>query len=174
MTLILKQLFSIIKILNSETGEKQIAMGVACGFILGFSPVFSLQALLVIFLLFVFRIQMGMAIVSSFFFGLISYLIDPLAHEIGLLVLNAVALKDFFTTLYHLPIIPFTKFYNTVVMGSGIISLSLSPFIYLLVNKIVIKYRKAILERFQQSKFWKAIKATSLYKWYAKYDELYG
>ncbi|MFH0934944.1 MAG: hypothetical protein V1879_07035 [Pseudomonadota bacterium] len=47
MTLLLKQLFALIRLLNSDTGSNQIAAGVACGLILGFAPMLSLQALLV-------------------------------------------------------------------------------------------------------------------------------
>jgi hypothetical protein len=48
------------------------------------------------------------------------------------------------------------------------------PFVFVLSKYLVNKYRKSVLERFKQTKFWKAVKATSLYKWYFKYDELYG
>ena len=41
MTLILKQMFSLLKLLNSETGTNQIAAGVALGFIMGMAPAFS-------------------------------------------------------------------------------------------------------------------------------------
>ena len=52
MTLILKQIFALFKVLNSDKGENQIAAGIACGLILGFAPGFSPQTLLVIFILF--------------------------------------------------------------------------------------------------------------------------
>jgi uncharacterized protein (TIGR03546 family) len=73
-----------------------------------------------------------------------------------------------------MPIVPFTKFYNSIVMGAGVISILMAPFIFILSKKTVVKYRQTILEKLKNSKFWKAIKATGLYKWYAKYDELYG
>ena len=38
MTLLLKQLFAFLKVLNSDTGENQVAAGIACGLILGFAP----------------------------------------------------------------------------------------------------------------------------------------
>ena len=56
MVFLLKQIFGFVKLLNSETGHIQIAAGIACGLILGFAPVFSLQTLLVIFLLFFFSL----------------------------------------------------------------------------------------------------------------------
>ncbi len=84
------------------------------------------------------------------------------------------ALSGIFTTLYNMPLIPFTRFNNTIVMGGGIFGIVLAPIMYYVFKFLVSKYRKAILERFQQTKFWKAVKATSFYKWYMKYDEYFG
>lgn len=174
MGLILKQLFAFVKLLNSETGTNQIAAGLAVGFILGMTPGFSLQTLIVIILLFFFRIQIGAATISAFFFAFIAYLLDPLFHSTGRWILELEGFKSLFTTMYNLPIVPFTRFNNTVVMGSGVISILLSPFVFILSRILVEKYRATVLKRFQETKFWKAVKATSLYKWYYKYDELYG
>jgi len=78
------------------------------------------------------------------------------------------------TVLCHLQLVSFTRFYNAVVMGAGISSLLLAPFIFLVAKKLIAKYRVSVVARFSQSKFWRAVKATSFYKWYAKYEELYG
>lgn len=174
MTLILKQIFSLLKVLNSDTGENQIAAGIACGLILGFAPVFSLQTVLVIIMLFFFRIQAGAAFASAFFFGLVAFVLDPAFDAVGKIVLEMGALKGLFTTMYNAPIVPFTKFYNSIVMGSLVISFGLFPIMFFLTKKMVVKYRVTVVAKFEQTKFWKAVKATSLYKWYAKYDSLYG
>jgi uncharacterized protein (TIGR03546 family) len=172
--LILKQLFALIKMLNSETGQNQIAAGVAAGFILGMTPALSLQSLLVFLCLFFFRIQMGMAFLSAFFFAFIAWLMDPAFHAIGSAVLQAPALQGIFTTLYNMPIIPYTRFNNSIVMGSGVVSILLAPVIFWIARALIIKYRLAVVERFKQTKIWKAVKATSLYKWYYSYENLYG
>lgn len=174
MTLILKQIFALLKLLNSDTGENQLAAGIACGLVLGFAPALSLQTILIFILLFFFRIQMGAAFTSAFFFAFIAYIFDPFFDVVGGKILELDALRGIFTTLYNMPIIPFTKFYNSVVMGAGVVSLLLAPIVFIVSRKMVMKYRVVVVARFQQTKFWKAVKATSLYKWYAKYDELYG
>lgn len=174
MGLILKQIFQFLKLLNSETGTNQISAGIALGFVLGMTPAFSLQTLLVFILIFLFRIQLGAALVSAFFFKFGAYLLDPIFDSIGSQVLTLPALQATFTSLYNMPIVPLTRFNNSIVMGSGVVSLALAPVIFILARILVQKYRKAVVERFKQSKFFKAVKATSLYKWYYKYDELYG
>jgi uncharacterized protein (TIGR03546 family) len=174
VTLLLKQIFAFLKLINSDTGENQIAAGIACGLILGFAPVFSLQTILVFILLFFFRIQIGAAFLAAFFFKFPAYLFDPIFHRIGKAILETKSLEGVFTTLYNMPIIPFTKFYNTVVMGAGVTSLLLFPVVYMVSKMLIIKYRVADVAKFQQTKFWKAVKATSFYKWYATYDSLYN
>jgi uncharacterized protein (TIGR03546 family) len=174
MSLILKQIFSLLKVLNSDTGENQIAAGIACGLVLGFAPMLSLQTLLIFILLFFLRIQVGAAFASAFFFAMIAYIFDPVFDSVGSFILELNGLQGTFTVLYNMPIIPFTKFYNSVVMGAGITAILFAPVIFLVAKKLIIKYRVAVLNRFRQTKFWKAVKATGLYKWYAKYDELYG
>lgn len=174
MTLILKQIFALFKLLNSDTGENQLAAGIACGLVLGFAPALSLQTILIFTLLFFLRIQMGIAFISAFFFALVAYIFDPLFHSFGQFILELEMLRGIFETLYTMPIIPFTKFYNTVVMGAGVVSLLLFPFMFIFSKKLIVKYREVVVKRFQETKFWKALKATSFYKWYAKYEELYG
>jgi uncharacterized protein (TIGR03546 family) len=174
MTLLLRQFFSFLKMLNSETGHNQIAAGIACGFILGMTPALSLQTLLVFLIVFFFRVQFGAAALAAFFFKFVAYLLDPAFHAVGSSVLEMPALQGLFTSLYNMPIVPLTRFNNTIVMGSGVVTILAFPFVFLLSRAMILKYRVTILARIQQTKFWKAVKATSLYEWYYKYDKLYG
>jgi uncharacterized protein (TIGR03546 family) len=171
MGLILKQLFSFIKLLNSETGNISIAMGVTCGFILGMTPSLSLQSLVIFLLLFIFRIQIGAALISAFFFAFVAFLLDPAFHAVGSKVLEIESLQAFYTTLYNMPIIPFTRFNNSIVMGSAVITFALSPIVFILSQFLIIKYRVVILARFKETKIWKAVEATKFYQWYYKYDQ---
>ena len=89
-------------------------------------------------------------------------------------MLQQEALQPLFTSMYNMPIIPFTRFNNTIVMGSAAVTLPLLPVVFVFARIFIVKYRIQVVERFKQSKFFKAMKATSVYKWYYKYDELYG
>lgn len=174
MGLIAKQIFQFLKLLNSDTGTNQIAAGIACGFVLGMTPTLSLQTIVIFILLFLFRIQMGAAFLTAFFFKFISYSLDPAFDAVGAAVLEMESLQGLFTTLYNLPIIPLTRFNNTIVMGSGVVTLAAFPFVYFASKVLVIKYRAQVVARFRATKIWRAIQATTLYKWYYKYDQLYG
>lgn len=174
MVFLLKQIFAFLKLLNSDTGHNQIAAGIACGLILGFAPVFSIQTVFVIFILFFFRIQIGAATVSAFFFAFIAYMFDPLAHRLGQSILELPALEPTFTAMYNMPLVPLTRFYNTIVMGSGVVALLLALPTFFISKKMILKYRELVFARVKETKFFKALKATDFYKWYTKYDELYG
>ncbi len=174
MGFLLKQIFAFLKLLNSDTGTTQIATGIACGFILGMAPTFSLQTIIVIVLMFFFRIQIGAATLSAFFFKFIAFLLDPVFHQMGMKILEMDSLKGIFTTMYNMPIVPFTRFNNSIVMGAGVTSVILAPFIYIIATAMVIKYRVAVVQRFRQTKAWKAFTLTTIYQWYLKYDQLFG
>jgi len=174
MTLLLKQLFALINLLNSDTGTNQIAAGFACGLILGFAPVLSLQALLVFVCMFLIRIQIGAALISAFFFALVAWLFDPVSHEIGSAILDAEALRPMFIAMYNMPLVPLTRFYNSITMGAGVLSLLLAPLVFIGGRKLVLAYRAKVVERFKSSRWWKMWTGTVFFKWYATYDKVRG
>lgn len=173
MTLLLKQLFGFIKLLNSETGHNQIAAGIAAGFVLGMSPMLSLQVFIVFLFIFFFRIQAGAAFLAAFFFAFIEWCLDPLFDSIGKGILENDGLHGIFTKLYNMPLVPLTRFNNSIVMGAGVVTLLMSPLVFFISRALVLKYRLTVVARFKQTKLWKAVKATSLYNWYYTYDKLY-
>lgn len=174
MTLLLKQIFQLIKLLHSESETSPMAWGISLGFVLGMTPAFSLQSVLVFFLLFIFRIQIGAAFLAAFFFKFIAFFLDPVFHSVGAAVLTMDSLEPLFTALYNMPIVPWTRFYNSIVMGSGIVSIALMPFVFIGAKIAVSKYRATVVARAKDTKAWKYFKATTFYKWYASYDSLYG
>jgi uncharacterized protein (TIGR03546 family) len=174
MTLLLKQFYNFLRLLNSDTGTVQIAMGVAAGFVLGMTPFFSLQSVLIFVALFLFRIQIGAAFTSAFFFSFVAYLLDPLFHSVGTQILETQALQGLFTDLYNMPVVPYSRFNNTIVMGSGVVAFVLSPLIFLSAFFGVRQYRVLVVDKIRKSKLWMSLQGTTVYQWYSKYEDLYG
>ena len=140
--LLLKLAQKVVKILIGDATPGQIAGGFALGAIIGLTPIFSLHNLLVVLLVCIIRVSVFSVIVSAVLFGLLSYLINPISHQLGyLLLVNLGFLKPLWTFLYNLPIIPFSRFNNTLVLGSLVISLALFYPILILVRKLVLKHR---------------------------------
>ncbi|MDG0815741.1 TIGR03546 family protein [Bdellovibrio svalbardensis] len=174
MTLLLKQIFNFLKLLNSDTETSPLAYGLSLGLILGFAPFFSIQTFIVLFIIFIFRVQLGAAFLSAFFFKFVAFLFDYPAHLLGKSVLEAEPLRPLFVSLYNMPIVPMTRFNNSIVMGSMIVSLVLFPFAFYAFKALILAYRATVVARFKGTKAWKAFTATKFYNWYTKYDELYG
>ena len=174
MTLLLKQLFNFLKLLNSETGTNQIAAGFSIGLILGFSPFLSLQTLIVLILLMTFRIQIGAAFLSAFVFKFVAFLLDPICDSLGRWILENETLRPLFVDLYNMPLVPLTRFNNSIIMGSGLLGFILFIPAYFIFLALVRQYRITVVARIKGTKIWKLMAATSFYKWYAKYQELHG
>lgn len=174
MTLLLKQIFAFFRMLNSETGTNQLASGLTMGLFLGFSPFLSLQTFLILFVLLFFRIQIGAAFLGAFFFKFIAFITDPLADLLGRWVLESDSLRSLWVTLYNMPLIPMTRFNNSIIMGSFLVALALSIPAFFVFKFLIEKYRNTVVTRFKRSKLWKAFTATKFYNWYCTYNNLYG
>jgi uncharacterized protein (TIGR03546 family) len=68
-----------------------------------------------------------------------------------------------------MPIVPLTRFNESIVMGSGLLAFVLVIPLYFAFKKAVIGYRVTIVARYQQTKIWKAWAGTTFYKLYNKY-----
>lgn len=174
MTALLQQLFKFFKLLNSDTGTNQLASGMAAGIILGFAPFLSLQTFIVLFCVFIFRVQLGAAFLSAFFFKFVAFLFDPAADILGRKVLEAASLRPLFTELYNMPLVPLTRFNDSIVMGSMVVSFLLVIPMFFVFKALIQKYRSTVVAKFKQTKFWKFFTATKFYQWYMKYDDLYN
>jgi len=159
----LKLIKKLLKALNAESSPSEIAGGVVLGSILGLTPFFALHNLIVVILLIILKVNISAAIFASIIFGVIGYAVDPLAHLIGQKVLLAGGLRDIWTVMYNVPVIGVSKFNNTVVMGSLIISFIIMLPLFLFSKKFVVVYRERIQEKLQKLKIVKILKATKIY-----------
>ena len=96
----------------------------------------------------------------------LGFLLDPVFHRIGVELLQAQSLRPLWTSMYNTPLVPYTNFNNTIVLGSVVAWLVLLIPIYFAAKYGVARYRATIGERVKQSKFYKAITASQVYNWY--------
>ena len=170
----LKIMGKIFRVLNAEATPKQIAGGVMLGMIIGLTPTFSLHNILVVFLILVIRVNLTAAILSMFAFDLIGYGVDSVSDWIGGAILTSTTLRPLWIEAYNAAIIPFTRFNNTIVMGSLAISLILLCPIFLLTKYGVERYRSDLAAKFQQWRIVKAVKMSRFYKYYQTYRSIVG
>ncbi len=140
----LKALIRFFKALNSNSHPGEIAHAVCLGMILGFMPKSNaLWYILTVFFLFV-RINKGSFILFTFLFSLLAPVLDNLFDTIGWWFLNIDKFKLFFAWLLEIPFVGFTRFNNTIVMGSLLASLALYIPVYILV-RVFLKYWRAFI-----------------------------
>ncbi len=116
--------------LLGEDSARRLALGVTFGMIIGLIPKDSLFAYVVFVLLMVSTANLWCALVSGFVFSWVGFLLDPFSHKLGGLMLTADRLEPAWSTIYEWPLMPWTRFNNTVVMGSLIVGLILAYPVY--------------------------------------------
>ncbi len=126
----LRLLKDLLLALHGGGEPRHLAAGFALGAALGLTPKGNLFAAFFFLLFFLFNVDKGMALLSAAVFTGVGYAIDPAAHALGLALLKAEALKGLWTALYDLPIVPLTRFNNTVVLGNLLIGLALYAPLY--------------------------------------------
>ncbi len=172
MLILIKILKKILTVLNSNATPAQIGWGVVLGSFIGLAPFFCLHKFIILLLIIFLNVNMGAAFLSVLVFSIVGALTDPLAHKIGYaLLVNTNALTGLWTKLYNMPVVPFTKFYNTIITGSFVIALILILPVFFAAKKFVIYYRKHLMQKVQNWKLMKMFKLTNFYKIYSGFSE---
>jgi uncharacterized protein (TIGR03546 family) len=166
MLALLKLIQSIIKTLHSAGTPGQVAAGMALGSAMGLTPILSLHNLVIFSLLVLLNVSFGGGMLGWALFVPIGFLLDPLFDKIGLSLLTAPSLRPLWTDWTNTPILPFTNFNNTIVLGSFVSWVVLAIPIFFAARYGVARYRATVGERVRQSRFYKAITASQAYNVY--------
>ena len=165
----LKLIAKLFKVLRSGESPGKIAGGFILGMIIGLTPIWSLHNLLVLLILIIVNVNLGMAIFSFLLFSGFAYLFDPMFHSLGFWILVDIpALKEFWTGMYNTPVVALSKFNNTVVMGSLVVSLILLVPAYFAAKWFVVYYREHIDTKMQKWKIVQVVKGSKIYNLYEK------
>lgn len=166
MLTLLKLLQSLVKTLHSEGTPGQVAAGIALGSALGLTPLMNLHNLIVFALIVILNVSFGGGMLGWAFFVPVGFALDPVFHRIGRALLQWPALRPTWESWYNTPLVPYTNFNNTVVLGSVVGWLVLLIPIFLLSRFGVARYRATIGERVRRSKFYQAVTASKVYNAY--------
>jgi uncharacterized protein (TIGR03546 family) len=166
MFALLKLIQSIIKTLHSEGTPGQVAAGIALGAVLGLTPLMNVHNLIVFSFIVLLNVSFGGGMLGWALFVPLGFLLDPVFHRLGESLLTGPSLRPLWTAWYNTPLVPYTNFNNTVVLGSVVGWLVLAVPIYFGAKVGVARYRATIGERVRQSKLYKAITASQVYNWY--------
>jgi uncharacterized protein (TIGR03546 family) len=166
MLTLLTLIQSIIKTLHSDGTPGQVAAGIALGSALGLTPLVNVHNLVIFSLIVLLNVSFGGAMLGWALFVPIGFLLDPVFDRIGAGLLGAASLRSLWTSWYNTPLVPYTNFNNSVVLGSVVGWLVLAVPIFFAARWGVARYRATIGERVRQSKLYKAVTASQVYNWY--------
>jgi uncharacterized protein (TIGR03546 family) len=167
--LFVKLLKSLVSALNSEGTPFQVAAGIAMGACLGLTPIGSLHNVVVVLLAMILNLSLAGFSLGWALFVPVGFALDPLFDRIGHALLGSRSLAPFWTSLTNAPVMPFSNFDNTVVLGSFVFwAVTFVPLL-LVWRWAVAKYRATVYERLKKTKFFQALEASQLvhyYRWF--------
>jgi len=160
---------NFIKVLRAGRTPKQIAGGFMLGVLAGFSPLLTLQGIALWLIILTLDVNLSAVLLAFTLSALVVYLLDPLFHEFGyFLLVNLDALRPFWIALYNAPFAPLTRFNNTLVLGSLVGGIVLSPGVYFGIKNFVVAYRTHLGSRIEKWKIYQVLSKNAFVKWYQK------
>jgi uncharacterized protein (TIGR03546 family) len=121
-------------------------------------------------LILVLNVSFGGALLGWALFAPFGFLLDPVFDRVGRqLLLDTPSLQPMWTSWFNAPVIPYTNFNNSIVLGSFIVWLALSLPIFFAARYGVSRYRATLGERVRRSRFYNAVtasKAYNVYTWF--------
>lgn len=164
----LRLLRDLVSALHGGSDPRHLAAGFALGAALGLIPKGNLFAAAFFLLFFIFRLNKGLALLSATLFTPLGYAFDGPAHRVGLALLKAPALQGLWTALYDLPIVPLTRFNNSVVLGNLVFGLVLFVPLYLAFLRFAAYYNATFAPQVERLKIIQAVKSM---RWFQMYRE---
>ncbi len=166
--LFLKILVSFLKALNEKASPRALAGGLALGAVIGWTPKGSLHNVVIVLLIFLLPVNKSASLVAVAVFSLFSYLFDPVFSRIGEFLLTLPSLRGFWTACYNTPVLPWTRFNNTLVLGSLISALLLFAPTFIVSARLVKTYRERVIAVASKWKLFQLMKVSKLYLLYEK------
>lgn len=115
---LLKQIRLIRQVWRYRGDPHAWALGVALGVLLGLVPKGNLTAVVISLLFFSLRVDLAIGLLTALAVSLLAGWLDPVTHAIGNILLGAPQLQSFWERVHRLPLVPWMRWNNTVVLGS--------------------------------------------------------
>jgi uncharacterized protein (TIGR03546 family) len=159
----IKALARLIVALNANTRPAEIGAGAAFGLLLALVPGGNLLWIVLFVVAFLIKMNLAAMFLLLGVFRLLVPLVDPALDALGYLVLSAPALAPLFTALQNAPVVPLTRFNDTVIMGGFVAGLVLWVPVCLAFIALVKVYRAKLRERIANSRLARAIAKVPLF-----------
>lgn len=161
----IKFLRNVLVALTGQTAPSELAGAVAMGMVLALIPKANLIAQVLVLLLFLMKVNFALAAASTALLLPLTPLTDRLADRIGWALLTNGGLQGLWTALYNKPLMPWTSFNETLVLGNLVLGLLLYVPVYLLAKRGVAWYQARLKDTVMKWKVVQAMKASSVVRW---------
>lgn len=162
----LTMLAKLLQALNSENSSRQIAAAVALAFVFGLSPLLSLQAFLILFIVLFIKVHLTSFILAAGLFKGLSFVLSGLTVSVGERLLTSESLSSLFQTLYQFDLFKLAHWHHTYNLGALVLGSVVALALYFITRMLIEKYRQHIKSYLDQLPLIKALKATKLYTVY--------
>ncbi len=170
MLTLLKLLQSLFRTLHSEGTPGQVAAGMMLGAGIGLTPLMNAHNLVLFAAIVLLNVSFGGGMLGLALFTPVGFLLDPLFDRVGLLLLEIPGLRGLWTDWYNIPLLPYTGFNNSVVLGSFAVWLVCAVPIYVAARLAVGHYRATYGHRVLNSRFMRGLKASKVYNVYSWFE----
>lgn len=144
MIFFLKPIRLTLKALITEATPGQLALGFAMGVLIGLVPKGNLIAITLGIVLAASRANLGVAAATILGCSFLSGYMDPFSDQLGWWLLSHPSLTEMWTNLYNKPVMPWTDFNNSIVLGSLVIGLLLLYPMYRLSKPVFARYTEKV------------------------------
>lgn len=124
---LVRTLFKLFKVMNSETAAESLAAALALGTFLGFVPLASAQAVLVLLVVLFLRVNVTLTLVTALGTGILARALEPSFHGLGVALLERDGLRGLWTTVEGNALLGATRLTNSVVLGGTVLGLVALP-----------------------------------------------
>jgi len=160
----------VLKALNSDYSPAQIGLAVCLGMIIGLTPLGSAHNAIVLLFVLMLRVNLGIFLVSLGLFSGLAYFVDPISELLGFWLLNSIALEGLWTSLYQGSLWRLLEYNNSLVIGSFITTLLITPLVFVCTRLLVIEYRERVMTWVQKSRLGIWIKSGKLFSAYQNFQ----
>jgi len=160
----LGELTKLLSIVNSNKEPGEIALGVIFGMFAGFLLLAPFNAVIIFVFVLLLNVNTAAFFLFMGIFKLATLIVDPLGDIIGRAVLTAPFMEPLFSAMSNLPLIPFTGFNNTVIMGDFIIGILLAVPAWIACMKLIKYYRDNMMENVKKFGIIKVLKAGNFFE----------
>lgn len=142
----------LVAALNANSRPAEVAAAASFGLLLALIPGGNLLWFAILILVFLLKVHLASALLVMALGKLIVPVIDPLVGRLGLLILNQEALSPLYTQMINTPLLPYTSFNNSLVMGGLAAGILLWIPVFLLFIPLVNLYRNTLRPRLAESR----------------------